>query len=101
MAKKKYKYQDVLDAVVQKLCELPSGTVVTTSEIMEMLYSKMNYTQGEYDYGTVAFSLEEYLEFHYQVCLKARKRGLEIDDSPSEGMKIGLLFHCQYRVLHK
>ena len=60
MAKAQFKHQSVVDTIVAKLKELPEGTETSTSQVVEMIYGKMDFTEREYDYGAVAFSFEEY-----------------------------------------
>lgn len=99
--KEPYKHQYVVDAVVTKLNELPEGTEVSTSQVLEMLYGKWNFTEREYDYGEVAFSFEEYFDVHYQIQKQAKKAGLLLDNSPWDGMATGLPFHCPFIVRRK
>jgi len=98
---KTFKYQSVVDAIVAKLKELPDGTEISTSQVVEMIYGKMNFTDREYDYGSVAFSFEEYFDVDYQVRRQAKRNGLLLDDSPWEGMATGLPFYCPYILKHK
>ena len=98
MAKEPFKYQHAVDAIVAKLKELPEGTETSTSQVVEMLYGKMEFTEREYDYGAVAFSFEEYFEVDSQVRQQAKKAGLLLDDSPWAGMELGLPFHYPYIV---
>ena len=101
MAKEPFKYQQVVDAVVAKLKELPDGTETSTSRVMEMVYGKWNFTEREYDYGAVAFTFEEYFEVDHQIRKQAKKAGILLDESPWAGMELGLPFHFPYLVKHK
>ena len=101
MAKAPFKYQSVVDAIVAKLKELPEGTETSTSQVVEMIYGKMDFTEREYDYGAVAFSFEEYFEVDAQVRKQAKKAGLLLDDTPWAGMELGLPFHFPYLVKRK
>lgn len=100
MAKKKapFKHQAVVDAIVAQLKQLPDGTETSTSQVVENLYGKMNFTDREYDYGTVAFTFHEYFDVDYRVRKQAKKVGLLLDDTPCAGMEIGLPFNCPYIV---
>ena len=99
--KEQFKHQSVVDAIVAKLKELPEGTETSTSQVVEMIYGKMDFTEREYDYGAVAFSFEEYFEVDDQVRRQAKKAGLFLDDSPWAGMELGLPFHFPYLVKRK
>ena len=101
MAKTPFKHQSVVDAIVAKLKELPEGTETSTSQLVEMIYGKMDFTEREYDYGAVAFSFEEYFEVDAQVRRQAKKAGLFLDGSPWEDTVMGLPFHYPYLVKHK
>ena len=80
MAKTPFKHQSVVDAIVAKLKELPEGTETSTSQVVEMLYGKMDFTEREYDYGEVAFSFDEYFEVDAQVRRQAKKQGCSLMD---------------------
>ena len=103
MAKTKepFKHQSVVDAIVAKLKEVPEGTETSTSQVVEMIYGKTDFTEREYDYGAVAFSFEEYFEVDDQVRRQAKKAGLFLDDSPWAGMELGLPFHFPHLVKRK
>lgn len=101
MAKMPFKHQSVVDAVVAKLKESPEGTETSTSQVVEMIYGEMDFTEREYDYGAVAFSFEEYFEVDSQVRKQAKKAGLFLDGSPWEDTVMGLLFHYPYLVKRK
>lgn len=101
MAKAPFKHQCVVDAIVAKLKELPEGTETSTSQVVEMIYGKMDFTEREYDYVAVAFSFEEYFELDAQVRRQAKKAGLFLDGSPWEGTVMGLPFHYPYLVKRK
>ena len=103
MAKTKepFKHQSVVDAIVAKLKELPEGTETSTSQVVEMIYGKTDFTEREYDYGAVAFSFEEYFEVDDQVRRQAKKAGLFLDDSSWAGMELGLPFHFPHLVKRK
>ncbi len=101
MAKVQFKHQSVVDVIVAKLKELPEGTETSTSQVVEMIYGKMDFTEREYDYGAVAFSFEEYFEVDSQVRKQAKKAGLFLDGSPREDTVMGLPFHCPYLVKRK
>lgn len=73
MGETPFEYQSVVDAIVEKLKELPKGTETCTSQVVEMIYGKMNFTERGYDYGAVAFSFEEYFEVAAQVREQAKK----------------------------
>jgi len=96
-----YAYQAIVNAAVAKLKELPDGTETCTAAIMEMLYGKCTFTERGYDYGVAAFELLEYHDFDRRVRKQAKKAGLLLDDSPSDGLVLGLLFNCPYIVRHK
>jgi len=99
--KQPFKHRAVVDAIVAKLKELPDGTETSTSQVVEMLYGKMKFTENEYDYGAVAFSFEEYFEVDEQVRRQAKKAGLILDGSPWEDTVMGLPFHYPYLVNRK
>ena len=101
MAKTPFKHQSVVDAIVAKLKELPEGTETSTSQVVEMLYGKMYFTECEYDYGEFAFSFDEYFEVDAQVRRQAKKAGLFLDGSPWEDTVMGLPFHYPYLVKRK
>lgn len=76
-------YQDVVDALVNKLKELPDGTEVCTSLIVEMIYGTCHYrpnTKCEYDYGSFAIGTSDYFELDRLVRKRARGMGIRLED---------------------
>ncbi len=81
MVKVPFKHQSVVDTIAVKLKELQEGTETSTSQAVEMIYGKLDFTEREYDFGVVAFSFEKYFALDIHVRKQAKKAGLFLDGS--------------------
>jgi len=76
--------RDVAEDVVEHLKSLPLGAEISTYEVLEALY------------GKVDFEFEELFDIDLQVHILAEMEGLYLDESAYDGMVTGLPFHIPF-----
>ena len=101
MADKTFDKQPLVEAILDALRDLPSGTDVSTSDMLDRIYEYKTYEDGVYFFKDLQINTEEFFEIDLRVRKQASKHNLILDDSKSAGLVLGLPFHIPYTVKHR
>ena len=86
----------IAQSLLEKIKTLPDGTEISTSELMDSVYTYSSYADGVYSYGDFSCDTKDYFKIHSLLRQKAKENGIELDSSRYAGMALGLPFHIGF-----
>ena len=91
----------IAQSLLEKIKTLPDGTEISTSELMDSVYTYSSYADGVYSYGDFSCDTKDYFKIHSLLRQKAKENGIELDSSRYAGMALGLPFHIGFVIRRK
>lgn len=88
----------LINEMLQKIKELPKGSEICTSQLLEMISNKHNYN-GHYIYDNIELTFKDMMSLNNELLIIAKHNGIVIDNTIHDGEILGLLFNIGFKIV--